>query len=298
MDRFLQMRIFVAVVDHGSFAKAAQQLLMSPSGVTRAIAALEQRLGILLLSRNTRRLQLTDAGRRFADDCKRLLLDMDDASEASRGVQDELSGPLVVSAPVLFGEQVLTPIITEFLTRHPKVQLRLLLSDQLLNLADEGIHVALRIAPTQSGYERCDIVGYVRRVVCASPAYLAEHGTPETPQQLLTHRLIDAQTVGPWAFVQGHSMFQLPITPWLRVNANQAALSAAEAGFGITHLMSYQVASALAAGRLQPVLTDYQTATIPVQLVCPAGRRPTPKTLRFIEFCTSHLRDHPALLTE
>lgn len=298
MDRFSQMSIFVAVVDSGSFAKAAQQLLMSPSGVTRAIAALEQRLGILLLSRNTRRVQLTDAGRRFAQDCKRILLELDDASEASRGVQDELSGPLLVSAPVLFGEQVLTPIVSEFLAQHPKVQLRLLLSDQLVNLADEGIHVALRIAPVQSGYELCETVGFVRRVVCASPAYVAEHGAPQTPQQLLTHKLIDAQTVGPWAFVEGHSMFQLPITPWLRVNANQAALAAAEAGAGITRLMSYQVAPALAAGRLQLLLTDYQTATIPVQLVCPAGRRPTPKTLRFIEFCARQLRGHPALLTE
>lgn len=298
MDRFLQMTIFVAVVETGSFAKAAQRLMMSPSGVTRAIAALELRLSTLLLSRNTRRVQLTDAGRRFAEDCKRILREVDDANEASRGAHDELTGVLLVAAPVLFGELVLTPIVTEFLQQHPQVQLRLLLSDQLQSLADEGIHVALRIAPVQPGYELSQTVGTVKRMVCASPDYLQRHGEPKTPQQLLQHRLIDAQTVGPWMFVEGHSMFQLPIKPWLSVNANQAALAACESGAGITRLMSYQVASALAANRLQRVLSDFETAAIPVQLVCPAGRRPTPKTLRFVEFCAEKLRQHPALLPE
>lgn len=292
------MSIFIAVVETGSFAKAAQRLMMSPSGVTRAVAALEQRLSTLLLSRNTRKVQLTDAGRRFAADCKRLLLELDDANEATRGVQAELTGSLVVSAPVLFGEKILTPIIAQFLQLHPKLQIRCQLSDSLVNLVDEGIHVALRIAPLQQSYELVETVGVVRRLVCAAPAYLAHAGEPTTPQQLAEHALIEAQTIGEWQFVQGHSMFALPIKPWLSVNANQAALQAAEAGFGITRLMSYQVAESIAAMRLQVLLADYQTAPIPVHLVCPAGRRPTPKTRAFVEFCAAQLRQHPALAKE
>ena len=184
MDRLETMRVFVAVAEERGFAPAARRLSMSPPAVTRAIAALEHRVGARLLQRTTRVVRLTEAGARYFADCKRILEDVETAENAAAENQTQPRGELVVTAPLVFGRMFVAPAVLEFLARHPLVSARTLLVDHVLDLVEGGIDVAVRIAHLPDSSLTAIKVGTVRRVVCASPDYLAAHGTPQKPADL------------------------------------------------------------------------------------------------------------------
>jgi len=297
MDRLETMRVFVAVAEERGFAPAARRLAMSPPAVTRAIAALERRVGARLLQRTTRVVRLTEAGARFFADCKRILDDVEAAENAAAENQSEPRGELVVTAPLVFGRMFVAPIVLEFLAREPQVSARTLLVDHVVDLVEGGIDVAVRIAHLPDSSLTAIEVGTVRRVVCASPEYLAARGTPAAPADLASHDAVvfssgAAQTE--WQFgtpgSRSRALQSVPLRSRFAVNNADAAIAAAVAGAGLTRVLSYQIGAQVQAGSLQIVLEKHAVAAIPVSVVFPAGRRSTAKVRGFVELAVERLK--------
>jgi DNA-binding transcriptional LysR family regulator len=293
MDQLDSMRIFIAVSESGGFAPAARLLRLSPPVATRAIAALEQRLGVRLLNRTTRQVRLTQAGQRFLADCKRILAELQDAEALARNAHVEPQGLLTVTAPVIFGRMHIAPLLLDFLERHPKVNARGLFADRIANLMEEGFDVALRIDRLSDSSLTAIKVGTVRRVVVASPAYLAANGVPRTPAELEKHHAIGSGRA-PWRF-RGASASTPQPRMTLTVNGGDVAIACALASRGLARPLSYQVDEELRDGRLQVVLADHELPPIPVQLVYPGGRRAAARVRAFVDFAAARLRAHPAL---
>ncbi|MDA0785250.1 MAG: LysR substrate-binding domain-containing protein [Proteobacteria bacterium] len=292
MDRLREMEVFVAVVEAGSFVGAAARLGASPPAITRAVVSLEDRLGVRLLIRTTRALRLTDAGARFVEHARRLLGDIDDAERDALGETGEPSGHLTLTASLTFGRMVLAPIVTAFLATHPKVTASVRLHDRVVDLLDEGIDVAVRIAELADSSLIARRVGEVRRLLVASPDYLVKHGTPESPAQLRDHAMIAFTGLMPgheWRYAEGGRTRTVAIAPRLEINDGLAALAAAEAGEGITPALSYVIADAVAAGRLVPVLDAWAPLPTPVHLVHQQGRLVPPKIRAFMDFAAPRL---------
>ena len=203
MDRLHLMTVFVAVAEEESFAAGARRLGMSPPAVTRAISALEDRLGVKLLNRTTRYVRVTDAGSRYLDDCRRIIHESDEADEAAAGINAEPRGHLAVTAPVMFGRLFVIPGIVDYLQRYPDMEVSAVFLDRVVNLLEEGFDVGIRIGELPDSSMRAIRVGQVRRVLCASPDYLAKNGTPNNPAELSSHNIIAASGVSPtneWKF--------------------------------------------------------------------------------------------------
>lgn len=298
MDRLQAMTVFVTVVDCGGFASAARKLELSPPVVTRAVAELEERLGLRLLTRTTRVVRVTEAGARFADDCRRILAEIDAAEVAASGTHAAARGTLVLTAPVLFGHLYVTPVLVDYLKQCPEVDAQCLFLDRIVNLDEEGVDVAVRIGELPDSSMQAIRVGRVRRVLVASPAYLQAHGMPANPSELAQHTLVARGGVAPqidWQFIdQGRAVTQ-HLHARMRTSSNDSAIAAAVAGFGITRLLSYQVAEPLRLGQLQIVLEDFETAALPIHVVHREGRRATQKVRGFIDLAVATLRAHPAL---
>ncbi|KTT40139.1 LysR family transcriptional regulator [Pseudomonas oryzihabitans] len=295
MDRWQAMRVFVKVAETQSFARTARELHLSAPAVTRMVAGLEDLIGARLLVRTTRSVKPTEAGVRYLQDCRRILDEIAEAELAAAGHQAKPSGTLAVTAPVLFGQLHVLPLVLEFLARHPQMRVRTLFVDRQVNLLDEGLDVALRIGQLpDSGFTAIQ-VGHMRRVVCASPAYLDAQGTPTTPAALREHRILACQ--GAWAspewrFARGQ---RVVVEPVLQCNTNEAAITAAKAGWGLTRVLHYQIAPALAEGTLRIVLADHEDALLPVHLVYPEGRQAAAKVRAFVELAVTRLRSDPLL---
>jgi DNA-binding transcriptional LysR family regulator len=304
MDQLDAMRVFVTVADTHSFAGAARLLKCSPAAVTRSIAALEQHLGARLLHRTTRSLRLSEAGERYLTDCRRILGALQEADAVASGAHVEPQGHLMVTAPVLFGRIHIAPLLLDFLQAHPRLSAQALFVDRLVHLVDEGVDVALRIAHLPDSSLTAVKVGSVRRVVVASPDYLARCGEPTSPDELGGHDAIGVSPSGgpfaPWRFAQpGDPKAELRTAPTPRIqftsNGNEVGIAAACAGRGLTRVMSYQVADDVAAGRLRVVLAPFEPAPIPVHLVYPEGRHAAAKVRAFVDFAVARLRAHPVL---
>ena len=298
MDRFHEMQVFLAVAEEEGFAAAARRLNTSPPSVTRAIAAMEQRIGTQLLARTTRSLHLTEAGQRYLDDCRRILAELDEAEEAAAGSYSIPGGQLTVTAPVLFGELYVAPVLGDYLDRFPLVSINALLVDRVVNMTDEGVDVAVRIGHLQQSGQQAIKVGEVRRVVCASPAYLDQHGRPQRPEQLREAKLVtssSSQLVSEWTFVDAGQPLKVPIEPRLVVTANNAAINLARLGWGMTRVLSYQVAAAVAAGELELVLEDFEPAPLPIHVVFQQNGRVPAKVNTFVDFLSQRLGQDPAL---
>lgn len=298
MDRLHLMTVFIAVAEAESFAGAARKLGMSPPAVTRAVAALETRLQARLLNRSTRHVRVTEAGQRYLEDARRVIASADEADEAASGGKAPPRGLLTVTAPSLFGLRYVMPGINDYLRRHPEVTVDALLLDRVVNLLEEGVDVAIRIGELPDSNLRALRVGQVRRVVCASPAYLAERGVPLTPADLQRHALIASRGVGScheWRFSDGGKPLSVRLKPRLTVSNNEAAIAAAAAGLGVTRLLSYQVAPQLAAGQLLPLLAEYDDASQPIHILHQEGRLASAKTRAFIELMAERLRGHSEL---
>ena len=292
MDRLREMEVFVAVVEAGSFVGAATSLGTSPPAVTRAVASLEDRLGIRLLNRTTRALRLTDAGERFVEHARRLLDDIEQAERDTLGETSAPAGHLTVTASATFGRMVLAPIVTAFLAEYPKVTVSVRLHDRVVDLLDEGIDVAVRIAELPDSSLVARRVGEVRRLLVASPGYLATYGTPDAPAQLREHAVIAFTGLMPgheWRYRAEGRTRSVAITPRLEINDALSALATAEAGEGITPALSYMISDAVAAGKLVPVLEDWAPAPAPVHLVHQQGRLVPPKIRAFMDFAAPRL---------
>jgi DNA-binding transcriptional LysR family regulator len=304
MDRLDSLRVFVAVAEASGFAEAARRLGHSAPAVTRAVLALEAHLGVQLLHRSTRNVRLTEAGERFLEDCRRVLGDLDEAEASARGAYAVPQGQLALTAPVMFGRLHVAPVLLDFLAAHPQVTARTFFVDRVVNLLDEGMDVAVRIAKLPDSGLTAIMAGSMRVVVVAAPAYLAQHGVPQVPADLSLHRGVGFAQAGgqpvPWSFFPpGHKerTARERFEPMMQVvtNASEVAISAAVQGHGLARTLIYQVAQAVQDGRLQIVLAAYEAPPIPVQIVTLAGRRAPAKVRAFVDFAIERLRREPVL---
>ncbi|MEX3901149.1 LysR family transcriptional regulator [Paraburkholderia sp. BR10954] len=297
MDRIDAMKVFVATLDEGSLAGAGRRLGRSPAAVSRAIAFLETHTGTPLLHRTTRTIRLSEAGERYALACRRILADLEEADLLAAEERSAPRGLLGVTAAIAVGEEVLRPIVDSFLDRHPQASIRLHLLDRPVSLIDEGIDVALRIAHLQDSTLVAIPVGEVRRVVVASPDYLATHPAIVAPADLASHPIISMTHFGldSWSFPATRQT-ALPqvvrFTPRVIVNTIRAARASAVEGRGLTRLFSYHVADHVKAGALKIVLRDSEHTPLPVNLVTPHGRLAVPKVRSFVDFAAPLLREY------
>ena len=293
MDRFHLMSTFVAVAEAESFAGGARRLGLSAPAVTRAVAALEARLGVKLLHRTTRLVRTTEAGQRYLEDARRILAEADEADDTAAGINASLRGHVTVTAPTLFGRIHVTPLLVDFMQQHPQLQISALFLDRVVNMLEEGIDVGVRIGELPDSDLRAQRVGEVRRVVCASPEYLAQHGTPTHPEQLLAHQIISASAVSPtveWKFQAQGMPLAVRIHPRMQVSSNDAAIVAATRGAGITRLLSYQIREWESAGRLQVLLTEYEPPPLPIHVVHRSGPNGAAKVRALVDHLVSSLR--------
>ena len=300
MDRFRELSAFVAVAEAGAFNAAARRLNLSPPAVTRLVTALEGRIGARLFTRTTRHVALTEAGERLLGDAVRILAEVDEAEASAAGAHQSPRGTLRVTAPVMFGQRHIAPILRAYLDTYPDVAATVLFVDRIVDLIDEGLDVAVRIGDLPDSSLTATRVGAVRRVTVASPDYLAVHGAPRVPDDLPGHRIINPLGLiqrPEWGFVAGGETRTVRLSPRLTVNTVTAAVDAAVAGWGITKVLSYQVAAELADGRLVEILRDFEDRRMPVHLLHSEGRRAAAKIRTFIDFASASLRadaDHLA----
>jgi len=295
MDRIDAMKVFVAALDEGSLSGAARKLGRSPAAVSRAVAFLEDHVGMQLLHRTTRSSRLSEAGERYAAACRRVLTDLEEADILAAGERSAPRGTLTLTAPLVSGEEVLRPILDDFLDAYPAVSARLYLLDRPVNLIDEGINAALRIAHLPDSSMIAVRVGDVRRVIAAAPSYLANHPCIDEPDDLAKQQIIAFSQFGvdSWSFppVDGSAIPRtVQFTPRLVVNTVRAAVASAIEGRGVTRLLSYQVADHVREGRLRIVLRSDEHALLPVHVVTPQGRLSVPKVRAFVDFVVPRLR--------
>lgn len=293
MDRFHELRVLLAVAESGGFAKAAVRLNSSPPAITRAISALEARLGVGLFTRTTRRVHLTEAGRVLAERARLVLSDLEAAEMEAAGEAAMPTGQLILTASVTMGRTVLPSIVSAFLDANPRVTAQVVLLDRVVNLVEEGIDIALRVGQLPDSTMIARAVGEVRRILVASPDYLTRRGIPHTPADLKLHSIIAFTGLMPnreWTYVRERSASRISLQPRFEINDAAAAIQAAEGGDGITIALSYMVAKQMREGRLVPVLERYAPDAVPVQLVYPERRLIAPKVRAFIDFAAPRLR--------
>ena len=293
MHRFHELRVFIAIAETGGFAKAANVLHSSPPAVTRAVTALEARLGVRLFNRTTRTVHLTELGVRFLGDAKRVLGDLDTAEQDVRGEARLASGELSITASVSFGRTVLQPIVADFIEAHPLVSVSMQLFDRVIDLVDEGFDLAVRIAHLPDSALVSTQIGEVRRMLVASPAYLAKRGEPRKPRDLKTHSVIAHTTLlsgREWRHIADGKPARIALQPRIETNDANTNIALAEAGKGITLVLSYMVADALQSGRLLPVLEGYAPPPVPVHLIYAQRRIVAPKVRAFVDFAAPRLR--------
>lgn len=296
MDKLTAMEIFIEVSKYNSFVEASEQLNISPPTVSRAIAWLESSLKIKLFHRTTRHVRLTESGADYLLNAKKILDSIDEAEASAAGINAIPKGTLTVTAPILFGEMYITPIINEYLQRYEEVTVKAIFTDRVTSLIEEELDVAVRIGHLNDSGLYATHVGNVRRVVCASPHYFEKFGRPELPADLKQHRIIFAttyETTGSWQFVNNGKTESVKLNPRFLCNHNSAARKAAIDGFGITRMMSYQIAEALENGELQSALTDYELASLPINLVRIDGHKSSAKLLKFLELAAMRIKENP-----
>lgn len=293
MDRLGAMRLFAAIADAGSLSAAGRRFGMPLTTVSRKLAALEVELGARLVTRTTRHLALTEAGRSYLEACRSIIEQLEAAEARLTGGQSEPQGELAITAPVVFGRLHVLPVVTEFLRRFPRVSARLYLLDRPVDLLEEGLDIAVRIGVLPDSSLIATRVGSVHHVVCASPGYLKARGVPKVPDELAAHDCITFAglvTGDRWFFTQGRAQKRVRVDSRLIVNTAEAAIDAAITGLGITRVLSYQVAKPLADKSLRPLLTNNLAGEIPVSILHREDRLAQPKARAFVAFAAEALR--------
>ena len=289
------MSVFAAVVDEGSLSAAGRRLGLPLATVSRKLTDLEAHLRTRLLTRSTRKLVLTDAGRDYLAACRLILDEVEEAERAASGAYANVKGQLVIAAPVVFGRLHVVPVVAEFLELHPAVDVQLRLGDRNVNLIEEHVDLALRIGALPDSSLVATQVGVIGRVVCASPAYLERFGVPRSFDDLAAHRCIsfdslDAQSV--WVFAgRAGEKRQVPVHSRLTVTTADAAIAASMLGLGLTRVLSYQVADALREGWLVRVLAHEEPPSVPASIVYAGQGRLPMKTRAFIDFSAPRIRE-------
>ena len=293
MDRTEEWRAFVSVAGRRSFVDAARKLRRSPQAITRAIAALEQRLGTRLLNRTTRSVSVTGDGERYLERGRRVLAELD-ALESAPDANAPLAGRLSITAPVLFGQLHVAPLVGAFLEQHRDVEARLLLVDRVVSLAEEGVDLAVRIGALPDSSLRARQVGHVRWVVCASLAYLSRSGVPRTPEALARHACVTFDAGSPvtdhWRFPRRNGRERsVAVRPRLIVNTAQAGIDAAIAGLGIVRALSYQVERPVAEKKLRLILEAFAPPPVPISILQLPGVS-NRLASAFLDFAAARLR--------
>ncbi|MGY3442235.1 LysR family transcriptional regulator [Bradyrhizobium sp. USDA 4473] len=289
MDRIDAMQAFVAVADLEGFAPAARKLGLSPSAITRLIAALEERLGARLLQRTTRQVTLTDAGSRYLERARRILADVEEAEDAVESERTRPEGRLVISAPFGFGRLHVSPVVSAYLKRYPDVGVDLRLSDRRINLVEDGVDLAVRLGHLPDSTLVARHVGQMRRIVVASAGYLKLRGEPKRPSDLANHDTIQfgAVTAVPdWRFVEDGQEIRITPTPRFTSNSSDAAIQFVEQDGGLTRVMAYQAAESLKAKRVRIVLAAFEQPPVPIHVVYPTSRLLSAKVRTFIDLVT------------
>lgn len=299
MDRLHLINVFVAVVDSQGFAGAARKLNLSPPAVTRAINELETYLGVRLLNRTTRIVKVTEAGARYAEDCRGVLSQLNEADESASGLHSTPRGRLAITAPVGFGAMYVTPVVTEYLARYPEVTASCWFMDRVVNMLDEGVDVGVRIGELPDSSMQAIRVGRMRLLICATPAYLAEHGEPKSPEDLEKHMIIAASgatSTSEWRISSQGTPSVVKLRPRLITTTSDTAVAAALTGFGLTNVLAYKVTKHLREGRLKAVLSDFEPPALPVHVLHREGRHATQKARRFIDLAVERLRPQLAAI--
>src|SRR3954451_842667 len=294
MDRLDELALFLAIADAGSLARAGRRVGRSPPAVTRILADLERRLGVRLVERTTRRLALTDAGLRLAEHARRLVAAFEDAMSDTAGEAVAPRGRLRISAPLVFGQRHVAPVVTAFLDAYPEVSAELSLEDRSVDLIEESIDVAVRIGRLGSSSLIARRVGQVRRGVVASPGYLAWRGTPADPADLAGHEIVlhvSRASGADWRFTDPGDGGErtVRVAARFQVDKAEAAIAAAREGRGVLAVLSYQVAPDLASGGLVRPLRPFERPPVPVQLVYPSARLLAPRVRAFLDFAAPRL---------
>jgi DNA-binding transcriptional LysR family regulator len=293
MDRLEAMAVLLAVVEAGSLSAASRRLRVPLATVSRKVADLEKHLRTQLVVRTSRRIELTDAGRAYVAAAKGILEQVEEAERTAAGEYSAPRGELHVTAPEVFGRRHVLPVALEFLADNPEITLRLFLADREINLVEEHIDVAIRIGHLEDSGLIATRVGAVERVICASPAYLARRGTPQTPEDLKEHDGITFRgfPIAPeWRYRKDGAAFVVEPKTRLAVNTTDAAIDAALADLGIIRVLSYQVAEELSSGALQLVLKEFTPEPLPVSLVYPDAGLLAPKVRTFLNWTAPRLR--------
>ena len=290
------MSILVAAVDAGSLSAASRRLNVPLATVSRKVSELEAYLGTRLVNRS-RRLTVTEAGHSYIAACKRILDDVGEAERAASGEYRAPRGDLIITAPIVFGRLHVLPIVTEFLKTFPEIDVRLLLSDRVVNLFEDPVDLAVRIGDLPDSSLVATRVGAIRRVVCASPDYFSARGIAKNPDELSAHDCITFEALmapEAWTFGIGRSELAVPIHSRLVVNTAEAAIDAAIAGVGITRVLSYQIAPAIRAGTLVIALQEFEPSPWAVSLVYSGGRLLPLKLRAFLDFAALRLKEQLA----
>lgn len=293
MDHLRALRVLCAIADHGGLTHAGKALSLSTPTVARILAELETHLGAPLFQRSTRALRPTETGRQYLADARRILEDLGQADALAQGAQARPTGTLRVTAPLLFGQAHVAPILGEYVERHPGVSVDALFVDRLVHLIEENIDVAVRIGPLPDSGLRAIRLGEVRQVICASPAYLAKHGAPARPDELKHHRIVAfSGRSTAWGFAGGQVV---RLSPRLLFSTIGACIALATSGAGVTRALSYQVAAQLEDGSLCEVLAEHAGDSLPVHLLHTEARGSSAKLRAFLHLAVERLRAHPLL---
>lgn len=293
MNKLKAMAVFIKIVDCGSLSAAADKLSMSQSSVVRTLAALEKELGAQLLYRTTRSLSLTEEGDDYCQRCRQILLEIEDAENTLSQQQTIPKGIIRITAPQTFGRLHLSPVINEFLDTYPEMEVELLLLDRVVDLIEEGMDIALRIGPLPDSTLIAKSVGEVKYRVCASPAYIAEHGIPAHPDELTRFDCIHLTALklhAVWGFTEQNKHHKISVHGSFKTNHVETALDACQNSRGYGQFLSYQVAALLKQGKLVPVLEPFESPAIPVNLVFPHTRRLSSRSRAFIEWARPRLQ--------
>lgn len=293
MDRLDAMSILVAVVDAGSLSAASRRLRMPVTTVSRKISDLESHLKVRLLNRSTRKLSLSDAGRYYVEAAKRIVEQVDEVERATSGEYTTPKGKLTITAPVSLGRIHVVPALIEFRKAFPEIDVRLILSDGILNHMDNDIDLSVRIGNLPDSSLHATRIGSTRRIVCGSPAYFAEHGRPKKPGDLIRHSCITFENIAAptgWGFRFGKREKSIRLHSWLSVTSAEAAIDAAIAGGGVTRMLAYKVEDAVKAGALELTLEAFELAPWPISIIFPGQGLLPLKVRAFLNWATPRLK--------
>lgn len=298
MNKLDAMAIFVTVVQEGGFSAAARRLGISAPVVTRAVSELEAAMNVRLLVRTTRVVKVTEVGERYAQDCRRVLGELEEIELAASGSHGAVRGKLVVSASVMYGRLKLNQVVLAYLARYPETEVECRFLDRNVNLLNDDVDIAIRIGDLPDASFHATPLAAVRRIVCASPAYLERQGAPKQPKDLAKHTAIAALGLEPgseWKFREGAdadaASIAVPVRARLATNSNDHAIAAACDGFGLTRVLSYMVEEQIASGALVEVLTKFAPPAVPVQALQHQGLRASRKVRAFIDLAVERLRE-------